>query len=844
MYLKRLDLQGFKSFATRTAFEFGPGITTIVGPNGSGKSNVADALRWVLGEQSGRLLRARRLEEVIFAGSSRRAAAKAAEVTITLDNSDGWLPIEFAEVAVRRRVTHNGDSDFYINGKRVRLKDVTDLFLRASASQSSYAIIGQGLVETILSLRPEERRLLLEEAADVQRYRVKLDEAQNRLAATRDNMERVELLVSEITPRLNQLGRQAGRAARHAQLSQELSDALRAWYGHQWHECRSALNTARLAVERRREEEARAEAEIKTWDEQLAAVQEELARRRASITDRVAQRQRLTEEIAVVQQRIADSRHREGSLIGRREQLQLELEAMEKEMLGLARASVDDSRRGVALEQELETSRKAQNQAQQQLESLEHDSSGMSRQSATGQEKAARARAAVGDIEARLRNLADTRRRLGEERTQQEERRRSLVSQMGEVARQLRDQRVEERRLSDEAAVALQEQEALNSRIGRGRASLAALQESCRLRDLEIERLQARLGILSDAQQAHEARTRASAAPLTESGEMTVQGLLGVVSSLIRVPKGLDQAIEAALAENLQAILVERQKDALAVIETLARQKAGRVVILPLDGFKEVYPLNITKERDVVGVASRLVKCDDRYRRVVDTLLGRTIVVKDLETALRIVKRGMGSVVTRDGVFLHPTGAISSGQPTSEGNIFARQQELTSIPGSIERLIRSRKAADEEMHRLHSQVTEDEASLRSVGETLATLQEQRPSVQDAIAQGRRVLAQLRGEMRWLMTSQHRLDQQLASLVLEEQRLAEEKESNLAQAAESEEVAQYLRSAAAVFEERRRGLLKNVTEASTKEWPLWRERCVPYLSSARTARRLSPDWTGR
>jgi len=204
MYLKRLEIQGFKSFATRTAFELGPGITTIVGPNGVGKSNVADALRWVLGETSGRLLRARKLEDVIFSGSSRRAAANKTEVTITLDNSDGWLPLDFAEVAITRRGRRSGDSDYFINRKRVRLKDITDLLMRASASQSSYAIIGQGLVETILNLRPEERRFLLEEAADVQRYRLKIEEAQNRLAATRDNMERVQFLVDEIAPRLSQ----------------------------------------------------------------------------------------------------------------------------------------------------------------------------------------------------------------------------------------------------------------------------------------------------------------------------------------------------------------------------------------------------------------------------------------------------------------------------------------------------------------------------------------------------------------------------------------------------------------------------------------------------------------
>jgi chromosome segregation protein len=814
MYLKRLEIQGFKSFASRTAFELGPGITTIVGPNGVGKSNVADALRWVLGETSGRLLRARKLEDVIFSGSSRRGASSAAEVTITLDNNDGWLPLDFAEVAITRRARRSGDSDYFINRKRVRLKDITDLLMRASASQSSYAIIGQGLVETILNLRSEERRFLLEEAADVQRYRLKIEEAQNRLAATRDNMERVQFLVDDIAPRLSQLGRQARRASRHGQLSQELADALRGWYGHLWQEGREALTAARQALDGCQQEQARAEAEIKTWDEQLAAVREELARRRSAIADRAIQHQRLSEQVTRLQEQIAAAHQQHSGVIGRRQQLQLELEAVEKEMLNLARASVENSRRRVALEEELEAGRRALGQAQQELGSLEQESTGMQRQAATGEEKAARTRAAVSDVEARLRTAAETRSRLEEEISQQEEQRRALVSQMAEAARSLTRYRADEKRRNETMVTALQEQDALKSRLEKSQVSLLALQESCRLRDLEIERLEARLGVLTDAQQACDARTRA-AAPILETADTQLHGLLGVVSSLIRVPRGLERAIEAALAENLQAMLVERQKDALAVVQELARQEVGRVVIFPLDSLKEVYPLNIMREQGIVGVASQLVKCDGRYRKLVDTLLGRTIVVDDLDVGLRVLRRGMGSVVTRDGILLHPLGSISTGRPTSEGNIFARQQELTSIPKAIERLVRSRQAAEEEMERLRSRIADDDSALNEVAQTLATLQEQRMQSQDTIAQDRHLLAQFRGELRWLVTSQRRSTKQAASLAQQEQRLREEREQLLAEAAEAQEVTQYLRSAASLFGERRQTLLQRVTECSTK-----------------------------
>src|SRR3990172_11135143 len=249
MYLKRLDIHGFKSFATRTTFEFGQGMTAIVGPNGSGKSNIADALRWVLGEQSGRLLRARKLDDIIYAGSAKRQPAEKVEVVLSLDNTDGWLPLDFREVAISRRGYRSGEAEFLINRKRVRLRDLQSLLLRANAGQNSYAIIGQGLVETILNLRAEERRQLIEEAADIQRYRLKIEDAHAKLAATHENVERGKLLIKEIAPRVGQLERQAKRAGEHARLSRELAEALRAYYGHQWHHAQEALADRKSVVE-------------------------------------------------------------------------------------------------------------------------------------------------------------------------------------------------------------------------------------------------------------------------------------------------------------------------------------------------------------------------------------------------------------------------------------------------------------------------------------------------------------------------------------------------------------------------------------------------------------------
>ncbi len=331
MYLKRLELLGFKSFATRTQFEFGPGVTAVVGPNGSGKTNVAEAMRWVLGEQSSRQLRARKLEDVIFAGSSQRAPLGMAEVSITLDNSDKWLPIDFGEVVVTRRAYRDGDSEYLINRGRVRLKDVVDLFLRAQVGQNSYAFMGQGLVEAVLGLRPEERRGLVEEAADVRRHRLKLEDAHNKLAATHENLERVRLLVGELGPRLAQLERQAERAASHVRLTQDLAQALQTWYEHQWRDAQELLAAARAACDQRQEGFQGAQTQVTACDDGLRALEAALEERRREISGSeealaaLSERQRRVEQsIAVDSERLSLLESRGQELTAERSELQAE----------------------------------------------------------------------------------------------------------------------------------------------------------------------------------------------------------------------------------------------------------------------------------------------------------------------------------------------------------------------------------------------------------------------------------------------------------------------------------------------------------------------------------------
>src|SRR5512141_3305112 len=235
MHFKRLEIQGFKTFATRTVFEFRPGITAVVGPNGSGKSNIADAIRWVLGEQSYSLLRGKKTEDMIFSGSEQRPRAGMASATITFDNSDGWLPIDFSEVAITRRAYRDGQNEYLLNGQKVRLKEIAELLGRSGLAERTYTIIGQGLVDAALSLKPEERRKLFEEAAGIGLYRSRREESLTRLDTTRRNLERVLDILSELEPRLGSLERQAKRAMDYERIRADLRVLMRDWYGYHWH---------------------------------------------------------------------------------------------------------------------------------------------------------------------------------------------------------------------------------------------------------------------------------------------------------------------------------------------------------------------------------------------------------------------------------------------------------------------------------------------------------------------------------------------------------------------------------------------------------------------------------
>jgi chromosome segregation protein len=696
VYLKKLSIQGFKSFANRTTFEYGRGVTAIVGPNGSGKSNVSDALRWVLGEQSTRLLRAKKQEDVIFAGTGARAAVGMAEVVLTLDNEEHWLPLDFVEVEIARRVYRNGDSEYLLNGSRVRLRDIVDLLMKGDVGQNSYSIMGQGLVDEVLSMTADERRGFLDEAADVKRFRTKIKEAQDRLAATRENLDKVTIIVAEIEPRLSQLSRQAERAAEHSRLSTELSELLKAYYGQRWNDAHNALVRARAALDQRSAEDAHAAERVAQIREQLRALGDEIRKRREAISRRDSRTTEIEHRLMTTEQAIALDRERHNMGASRREEIRLEIEALESEHLGLSSTGVDEGRRGIEIQGEIDEAKANVGRNRTALDNAERDYSQLRsrmqelRDGADGDER--RAGAMQHDIELARRRIAE----LERETEQAIARRKQVIVELIGYGRRFANARAAGLDAEMALETARVEADDARERLRRVQEEVRAYEVAANHELRELDHLEGRLDALRRVQAEHDgvaAGTRNAlimgqalidgVEPGTLGEPADVPGVIGLLSRQIRVPAGLELAINAALEGRLHAIVTETEEQALTAIALLQQRRHGRAQFLPLESFRHVYPVNLQKERGVVGVASKLVRCDARYKPLVDTLLGRVIVVEDVQTGMRMIRRSLGSVVTLDGVYIEPTGVIAGGASGADESVFTRQRELDELPAQI-----------------------------------------------------------------------------------------------------------------------------------------------------------------
>ncbi|MGD8397971.1 MAG: AAA family ATPase, partial [Anaerolineae bacterium] len=563
MRLKNLELQGYKSFASRTEFDFNSGITAIVGPNGSGKSNIADAIRWVLGEQSYRSLRGKRTEDMIFVGSAARSRMGMASATLLLDNADGWLPIDFAEVSVARRAYRSGENEYMLNGSRVRLRDITELLAQSGLARRTYNVVGQGLVDAVLSLRAEDRRELFEEAAGITLYQSKRADAVTRLEETRSNLLRVNDIVNEIAPRLRRLEREAERAEHHALLTRQLEDLLRTWYGYRWRQEQRQLNRTRDSLSRREESLKHRRQALTTIQEEMSSLRARQGQLREELGDWHRESSDLHRRMEAVQRDLAVWQERARQQAGRADELEAELAELE------ARAAAEEERAAArrqeagAAEDVFRAREAAVADAQSALDAHEAEQAALSRSLAGARDEVT---SLAADIAGRRNRLAE----VCAQRAAQVEARAGH-----EVA--LKEQQAEADALqalvaeaSQAEADLLSEVEALEAKLAasrtslekaetRGQALAVALDDARRDAQTLEDRYQMLTRLRAEGEGLH---AGVRAVLRAARGSERLAGVVGTVVQHVRVPPQYEVAVEVALGGHLQDVIVEAWRHA------------------------------------------------------------------------------------------------------------------------------------------------------------------------------------------------------------------------------------------------------------------------------------------
>ncbi len=768
MRLKELTVQGYKSFATKHRFVFPSAVTAVIGPNGSGKSNIADAIRWVLGEQRASHLRAKRTHDLIFAGTERRPRAGLAQVSLTVDNEDGWLDIDFPEVVITRRAHRDGTNEYLINDSRVRLRDVLDL-LEGQLGKSNYTVIGQGLVDSALSLRPEERRGLIDEAAGVVPLQRKRDGALRRLAETDENLTRVRDIMAEIGPGLRRMARLADRADRHEQLARELETHLADWYGYRWHRASEQLAAARSKAEELEAAIQGAREAVDDVDKARERAQRSTEAAEADLERHRLERERLATEAAAAHQAAAVASARLEARQSHRVEVDSDRATLDHERKLLAR-------RTAGLEAEIATLEEVRVTRQNAVAGAREALTTADSRYAVCLESIEETRSALFDLSSKLAARRNELNKLTETARARELEREEVARERDATAELLHrlEFEVSEREMALTAAdqglaAATEEAAAAEEAV----APVAAELDQARQRGV---RAQSHLESLRERESALEALQTETDAVGRLIGEMEQAGEIGFVgrvSSLLTIEPGWEMAVSSALGSRCDGIVVHDSSSADRALARMPSDARSRLTIVPLTGKQRPghawVPIEGELPADAVARAPQAAA-------IVHLLLGSTAFVEDLGRARTAVSRtdGPARAATRDGNLILPGGVIVTG-PAARGALVA-QHELDAVRSELE------TAAGDEA-RLAERTTALEADRRSLESRVAALsqrrahaREARAAAKTALEDARLRLERSRREHEWATGALARADDELAALERERTALQEKTSS--------------------------------------------------------------------
>lgn len=724
MYLKRLEIQGFKSFPERINIDFSKGITAIVGPNGSGKSNISDAIRWVLGEQSIKSLRGSKMQDVIFSGTQRRKQMGFAEVSLTIDNSTGLLPLDYSEITVTRRIFRSGESEYQINKVACRLKDIHELFFDTGVGKDGYSVIGQGRIDEILTAKPEERRAIFEEASGIMKYKVKKEEAERKLELTRINIVRLDDIICELEIQLEPLKEQSEAAQKFIAIKEELKnieiglfvenlDKLK----QKEKELDELIDTAEIALQNERNKRGEIRLQIENTESMIGEQRQALEMIRNSISNLDIEIEKNNSQIKINSEKI-------NNIISNNSRIDSEITEYEKKISLINSDNEQNIGCLSSINEEivkLETSLKQCEEHVAGIDCIIGDSEKYVEKLNNTIFEKMNNMTDLRDKAAALESVVDNLKQRQDELNKEIE---SLMNQDTEIQIKINNDKQQITDIINSIEKASAKVLSVKDKKKELELKLEKLNIDLHKKKVELQSNQSRYELLTDMERNFEGYSRSVKQALTacNNDKQLGAGVHGTLAGLISTDRKYEIAVEVALGGALQNIVTETEQDAKRIIEFLKSNNLGRVTFLPISSVKcreKVSFGDICKHAGFICSASEVIHCDEKYDQIVESLLGKVIISNDLDSGINIASRTgyKYKIVTLDGELLNTTGALTGGSlKGNEQGIFGRRRQIADIQAAIEKNISSIKAFESDVALLNQSIADYDNQIDSDSE--------------------------------------------------------------------------------------------------------------------------------
>ena len=767
MYLKRMEMQGFKSFADKTVIELKQGITTVIGPNGSGKSNISDAIRWVLGEQSSKALRCSKSLDIIFAGTQNRKSLGFAEVSLVFDNADGGLPIEYTEVTVTRRIYRSGETGYFINKVPCRLKDLQELFMDTGIGKDGYSIVGQGKIDEILSNKSEDRRHIFEEASGIVKYRVRKQETEKKLEHTKLNLLRINDILSEIEGNLEPLQAQSEKAKKYLNIRDNLKNIEVGLFLYN-------IDQNKKDIEKITEDENITKEQCDTEEtrlERIKTVKEQLKEEIDDITNKIEQMsnlgfesqkeiEMLNSDISVSKTKISNNEENEKRFLEEIEEKTTRLKELEEEQ-----KQKDEKRENLRKNKERFTKELEEKQAELDkiTEKLSKEALEIEKHKKQVEENTDKKYEKQANIKEQEINFENDEKRQKQLKNEIQ----NIISELDntrmkkeEVSKDFYEiEAIRNKNIKELENIAKQKEE-VNQKIKTYQIKINTMSNELRMKE-------SRQKFLIETEKEKEGYTKSVKTLLKdcENNPELKKGIEGVLANLIDVPEELQTAIEMSLGMALQNIVTETEQDAKKLVEYLRKNNIGRASFLPITSIKGKKIDNIKGNKSgIIGIAADLVKYNKKCEQILYNLLGRTVIVDNMDTAIRVAKENGQNfkIVTQEGDIINTSGAITGGAVMKKTvNILGRENEIKKIGQEI-------KKTQENIEKIEKEKEEYEESIEGILEIAERLEKELQENEITYATGKQKVLSFEEEIQ-------KIENRLQKLKEEQSELEEQKE---------------------------------------------------------------------